>query len=349
MMLNAGNQCVQGVKMKKIVCALIASTATASVLALDPMPEEAGFSGSLAGGAAGGKVESNFLARVLGIDLSDSTIYSLSSPSDTKIISPTFDYNIGYTFDSKKTRVSLASAAEASIDFSSNTTLTLRHNFDSIGHIELAALAPPLAQVDVWKNPYLTDQKRDRTDLSTSGVRATWDKILGSNFEFIATFKKKDIGDELSGQNLGLSAAEEKLLERGGDITVAELGYAFVLGGGKNMIRPSIAYVDYDLDGGAMSQDGYRLGVAHMYNGGDFRWLNRALYESLDGDKVNPIFNKTNNADLYIVASELRFPEPLGWDKWVATTGIQWGDNDADIDFNKSSTLLFVARVVRTF
>ena len=60
--------------MKKIVCALIASTATASVLALDPMPEEAGFSGSLAGGAAGGKVESNFLARVLGIDLSDSTI-----------------------------------------------------------------------------------------------------------------------------------------------------------------------------------------------------------------------------------------------------------------------------------
>ena len=94
--------------MKKIVCALIASTATASVLALDPMPEEAGFSGSLAVGAAGGKVESNFLARVLGIDLSDSTIYSLSSPSDTKIISPTFDYNIGYTFDSKKTRVSLA-------------------------------------------------------------------------------------------------------------------------------------------------------------------------------------------------------------------------------------------------
>ena len=335
--------------MKKILCALVASTAAASVLALDPMPKEAGFAGTLAAGAAGGKVESNFLARILGIDLSDSTIYSLSSPSDTKIISPTFDYNIGYTFDSKKTRVSLASAAEASIDFSSNTTLTFRHDFDSIGHIELAALAPPLARVDVWKNPYLTDQKRDRTELSSSGVRATWDKILGSNFEFIATLKKKDVDDELSGQNLGLSPAQEKLLERGGDITVVELGYAFVLGGGTNMIRPSVAYVDYDLDGGAMSQDGYRIGVAHMYNGGDFRWLNRALYESLDGDKVNPIFNKTNDANVYIVASELRFPEPLGWDKWVATTGIQWGDNDADIDFNKSSTLLFVARAVRTF
>jgi hypothetical protein len=336
-------------KMKNILFALIASTVTSSVLALDPMPTEAGFAGSLALGAAGGKVESNFLARILGIDLSNATIYSLSSPDDTKIISPTFDYNIGYTFASKKTRVSLASAAETSIDFSSNTTLALRHDFDSVGHLELAALAPPLARVDVWEDPYSTGQKRSRTERSSSGVRATWDKILGSNFELIATFKKKDIDDEHSGQSLGLSATEEKLLKRGGDITVAELGYAFVLGGGKNMIRPSIAYVDYDLDGAAMAQDGYRIGVAHMYNGRDFMWLNRALYESLDGDKVNPIFNKTNNADVYIFASELRFPEPLGWDKWVATTGIQWGENDAEIDFNKGSTLLFVARVVRTF
>ncbi|MFL3656241.1 MAG: hypothetical protein ACJ04P_14310 [Halioglobus sp.] len=61
------------------------------------------------------------------------------------------------------------------------------------------------------------------------------------------------------------------------------------------------------------------------------------------------MFNKTNNAVVYIFASALRFPEPLGWDKWVATTGIQWGENDAEIDFNKGSTLLFVARVVRTF
>ena len=335
--------------MKKIVLALIASMAAASVMALDPMPQKAGFSGSLAVGAAGGKVESNFLARVLGIDLSDSTINSLSSPASTQIISPTFDYNIGYTFDSKKTRIFVASAAEASIDFSSNTTLNFRHDFDAIGHVELSALAPPIARVDVWKNPYLTDQKRSRTELSSSGVRATWDKILGTNFEFKVTLKERDVDDELSGQNLGLSVAQEKLLERGGDVTVVELGYAFVLGGGKNMVRPSIAYVDRDLDGGAMSQDGYRLGVAHMYNGGDFKWLNRAFYESVDGDKVNPIFDKTNDADLFIVASELRFSQPLGWDNWVATTGIQWGKNDADIDFNKSSILLFVARVVRTF
>ena len=335
--------------MKKILIGLTVFAVTNPALALDPMPDQAGFSGALAGGAAGGRVESNFLARILGIDLSDSTIYGLSSPGTTKIISPTFDYNIGYTFDNKKTRISLASAAEASIDFSSNTTLNFRHDFDSVGNVQLSALAPPLARVDVWKNPYLTGQKRRRTELSSSGVRVTWDKILGTNFEFKATLKKKDVDDELSGQGLGLSAAQEKLLERGGDIALVELGYRFVLGGGKNVVRPSIAYVDHDLDGGAMSQQGYRLGVEHMYNGGDFRWLNRAVYDDLDGDKVNPIFNKTNDANLYIIASELRFPEPLGWDKWAATMGIQWGENDADIDFNKSSTLLFVGRLVRTF
>jgi hypothetical protein len=51
------------VKMKKILIALAVSAVTTSVMALDPMPDQAGFSGSLAGGAAGGKVESNFLAR----------------------------------------------------------------------------------------------------------------------------------------------------------------------------------------------------------------------------------------------------------------------------------------------
>lgn len=335
--------------MKNICCALMAAAAATSALALDPMPEEAGFAATLALGAASGKVESNFLARILGIDLSDSTIYDLKSAGDTKIISPTFDYNIGYTFDSKKTRISLASAAEASIDFSSNTTLTLRHDFDSVGNVELAALAPPVAQVDVWENPYLTNQKRSRTELASSGARVTWDKIFGSNFEFIATLKKKDIDEERSGQNLGLSAEQEKLLDRGGDVTVAELGYVFVLGDGRNMIRPSFAYVDYDLDGRAMAQDGYRLGFEQVYIGKDFRWLNRGIYESLDGDKVNPIFNKSNNADVYIFASELRFLNPLGWDNWTATTAIQWGENDADIDFNKSSTLLFVTRLVRKF
>jgi hypothetical protein len=335
--------------MKKALLAVAISTLATSALALDPMPKEAGFSGVVAVGAAGGRVESNFLAEVIGIDLSDTTIYDLDSPDDTKIVVPNFNYNIGYTFDDKKTRIFLATAAEDTVDFTSNTALALRHDFDSIGNVELAGLVPGVAKVEVWENPYLTNQKRRSTELTTSGVRITWDKIFGSNFEFMVNSRKKDVDDERSGQGLGLSAEDQKLLDREGDITFVELGYMFTLGDGKNTFRPSVAYIDYNLDGDAMSQDGYELGISHTYDAGDFKWLNRALYQSLDGDKVNPIFNKTNNADVYILASELRFPKPFGWDKWTAITGIQWGAEDADIDFNETSTLLFVAKVARSF
>ena len=116
------------------------------------------------------------------------------------------------------------------------------------------------------------------------------------------------------------------------------------------MLRPSAAYIDRDLDGDAMTQDGYELGLSYAYKTKDFVWMNRAAYQSLDGDKGNPLFNnRTNDADVYLLASEVRFPDPFGWDNWTATAGVQWADNDADIEFNQSSVLMAVGRIAYSF
>jgi hypothetical protein len=115
-------------------------------------------------------------------------------------------------------------------------------------------------------------------------------------------------------------------------------------------VRPSVAYIDRDLDGDAMAQDGYELGVQLVYNAGSYVWLNRIAYQSLDGDADNPIFvGEANDADVYLLASEVRIPEPFGWDKWTTSVGVSWGENSADIDFNKSSVALFTARIGRSF
>jgi hypothetical protein len=335
--------------MKKLVSALVVSTLASSALALDSLPKEAGFSGFVGVGAAGGRVESNFLAEIVGIDLSDDLIYTLDSPNDTNIIVPAFDYNLGYTFDNNKTRVSLINAVEDALDFSNNTALAIRHDFDSVGNMELAGLAPSLTKVEVWENPYLTNQKRRSTEFYTTGVRFTWDKIFDSGFEFIVNARKVDIDEERSGQDIGLSAAEQKLLDREGDVARIEIGYMTKLGNGEHTLRPGIAYIDRDLDGEAMAQDGYELSVNYIYDAGNFKWLNRAVYQSLDGDKVNPLFNKTNDANEFLLATEVRYPEPFGWDKWTAVGGLQWGENDADIDFNESMILMVTGRIVRRF
>ena len=335
--------------MKKLALSLAISTLAMSASAMDPMPKETGFSGFLALGAAGGSVESNFLAQILSIDLSNEDIYSYDSPDQTDIIIPSFNYNLGYTFGNKKTRIYAGTAVEDSLDFSSNTVLAVRHDFDSLGNIELAGLAPGVAKTEVWENPYLLGQDRSSTERTTSGGRLTWDKIFGSGFEFIANARKVNIDDERSGQNLGLTSYEQGLLDREGDVSRYELGYTAMVSDGKLAVRPSVAYIDRDLDGKAMAQDGYELGISLVYDAGDYTWLNRAVYQDLDGDQENPIFNKTNDAEVYVLASELRIPHPFGWDKWFTTVGFQWADNKADIDFNKSTVTMFSARVGRSF
>ncbi|MEZ5573854.1 MAG: DUF2860 family protein [Halioglobus sp.] len=334
--------------MKKLALSLAISTLAMSASAMDAMPKEAGFSGFLAAGAAGGNVESNFLAKVLGIDLSNDNIYSYDSPSQTDIIIPSFNYNLGYTFSNLKTRIYAGTAVEDSLDFSSNTVIAVRHDFDSLGGIELAGLAPGVAKTEVWENPYQLVQDRSATERTTSGGRLTWDNMFGTGLEFVANVRKVNIDDERSGQGLGLSASEQKLLDREGDVSRYELGYA--LDCADNLVvTPSVAYIDRDLDGKAMAQDGYELGLSVVYSADNYTWLNRVVYQSLDGDQENPIFNQTNDAEVYVLASEVRIPNPLGFDKWFTTVGFQWAENQADIDFNKSSIAMFSARIGRNF
>jgi hypothetical protein len=114
-------------------------------------------------------------------------------------------------------------------------------------------------------------------------------------------------------------------------------------------VRPHAAYIDRDLDGDAMAQDGYEVGLSLIYNAGSYVWLNRFSYQDLDGDEENPIFNEVNDAEVYMFASEVRIPKPFGWDKWFTTVGVSWGENQADIEFNKSSSAIFAARLGRTF
>jgi hypothetical protein len=326
--------------------ALALSLATSSAFALDPIPDETGFSGTFGLGAAGGSVESNFLAEIWGIELSKEDINQYDSPNDTTIIIPSFDFRVNYVFSNKKTMVHLGDAVENSIDFSTNTALGIRHDFSALGSIELAALLPTPG-VKVYEDPYLLGEDRDDTDRDSTGGQITWDQMFGTGLELIASTRDIDIEDERSGNSLGLSGADKDLLDREGDVHRVELGYMF--GGADLKVRPHAAWIDRDLDGDAMAQDGYELGVTLLYHGNGYTWLNRLAYQDLDGDKENPIFNKANDADVYSFASELAIPEPFGWEKWYTTVGVSWGENQADIDFNDSSVAIFAARLNRRF
>jgi hypothetical protein len=339
--------------MRKIAAAMVLTVMAVPTMALEKMPAEKGFSGFFNLGLSTGSIESNFLARVPGIDvdLGDDTIDDFGSPDDESITLPAVNLNLGYTFASGKTRVFLGSDMEDFLQFDRSTVLALRHDFDRVGRMQLAFLSSAYPGTEVWADPYLVGEKRKDTEFESSGGRFTWDQIFGSGAELKVTARERDIDDERSGEALGLSAAERKLLDREGDVSRLELGYKLFAGNNQqHIIRPSVAYIDRDLDGDAMSQDGYEIGLSWAYsNGNNFRWVNNVMYQSLDGDKENPIFDEVSDEDVIGIASQMFFPGAFGLEKWTPNVSAIWGESDNDIDFNDSKGWMISAGMFRRF
>lgn len=336
--------------MNKTLSLLLLSSLAVPALALEPLPEEAGWSGFANVGGGVGSVESNFLARISGvdIDLGDDTIDGLGGPDDEDIATLALALDVGYTLHNKKTRFSLGNDMTDFLSFDRSTKLAVRHDFDSVGSVELAGLVSAALETQVWSDPYAVGVSRDDTELSSSGGRITWDKIIGSNFELAVTARKFEVDDESSGAALGLSASDRQLLDREGDVYRGEVAYLADLGGG-NILRPRVAYINRDLDGDAMAQEGAEVGITYTKTTASYRWVNDLSYTSLDGDKPNPIFNEINDADRVTFSSRLFLPGLFGLENWTPSVAFTYGEEDSDIDFNDTTVWMFNASVLRRF
>jgi hypothetical protein len=302
-------------------------------------------------GVGGGYTESNFLARVAGIDidLSDDTIDSLGSPDDEIYAMPVFGFRYGYTMNNEKTHIFVASDQGDLLQFETNLMLAVRYDFKHLGSMQADYLSPGAMETEVWSDPYAVGQQRTATEQSTTGGRFTWDKVFGTGLEVIATYRDRELDDESSGATQGLTDAERQLLSREGDVMSAEVGYLMKFGGEKHSVRPSLRYINRDLDGDAMAQDGFGADLSYTYATRRFRWRNKIGYASLDGDKVNPLFGKTNDVNRFSVSTRMFFPRAFGWKNWMPVFTAAWAIEDSDINFNDTTTLVVSTSIYRDF
>jgi hypothetical protein len=173
--------------------------------------------------------------------------------------------------------------------------------------------------------------------------------MFGSDFGVELQVKNRDIEDEMSGQALGLSAADQKLLDRNGDIIIFEVNYAYQVDA-LHTIKPAIGYIDRDLDGDAMAQDGIALSVAHTYRGSDVIWASKVGYTNMSGDETNPIFGDRNGSDGFALSSNVAFPGSIGFlGKWTPNLSVNWANVNSNIDFNDFSMWTVGAALSRSF
>jgi hypothetical protein len=319
--------------------------------ALEPLGDKTGISGFINLGVGGGQVESNFFAKIadIDVDLGNDTIDDLGSPESKDVFLPAVALELGYTFANKKTRILLGNDFADYLQFDRSTRFAIRHDFDNIGTLQLAYLRAAALATEVWSDPYLVGEKRDSTELDVSGARLTWDRMFGTAFELKISATERELDDERSGESQPLTAAERQLLDRNGDVLRAELGYMMKLGDGQ-FLRPSIRYTDDDRDGRAMAGEGIAAEVSYIYTSKKgMRWVSTGSYGEFEGDAVNPLFNKKNDADRYFLASTLFVPGLFGLDKWLANVGVVWGNQDADITFNETKIWLINVGMLRRF
>jgi hypothetical protein len=338
--------------MKKYVVAILLSSLALPASALDKIFGNPNWSGFWNFGVGGGVTESNFLARVTGIDidLGDDTIDDFDSPDDEIYALPVVGFRYGYTWDSGKTHMFLANDRGDSLQFERDLKLAIRRDFKTLGSVQAAFLTSSNLETEVWADPYVLGQPRTSTEQSSTGGRITWDKILGTGLEIKATYRERDLNNEISGQGQGLTFAQRQLLDRNGDIIRVEVGYLLKFGKrDRHSFRPSATYIDRNLDGAAMAQDGFSVDLSYIYSVRRLRWVNKIGFAYLSGDEENPIFLETNDANRYSLSSQVFFPRVFGWKNWMPVIAANWAYEDSDIDFNDTQTLTLGVSIFREF
>jgi hypothetical protein len=334
---------VINVAMLAIVSLVGASVASA----LDPIPQQSGFSGFIQPGVGYLNIQSNTVAKVLGFELSDKKISDLDEEPDSKsTVIATIPYKIAYTFAGSRTEVFLGTELGDLLSFDTAQQLGVKQGIGSLGVFQAGLLFSGTARV--WKDPYVTGQNRDDTSRKNMGAQLVWDKIFGSNLELEYSIRKVDIGSEKSGEFLGLTNSEQDRLDRNGTVHRASAAYGLKFGNHK--LTPQITFFSEDLDGEAMANTGADLQLSYLYDGDPISLVLNGYVGQADYDKSNPIYDKTREDDRYGASATVYYKNPWGWTLFGSepmrffVTGAYFAV-DSNIDFYNQEAALGLAGI----
>lgn len=322
--------------MKRLLpAAILAALATSAQAAPDISPEK-GWSGYLNVGAGAGQSETNMLAGISSIDLGDDRISSLDEDAGSEDIAfPALRFEAAYTLGETQTQFFLRNQASDYVFLDMEVHGGIRQQVTGIGIFDIS-LSGTSVPTDVWKDPYLVGANRGDTERTSKGLHMAWRNIMETPVEFEFSSTEIEIDDEDSGESLALTGAERRLLEREGQVYRFNLLYTWAINDRHSLV-PEFALLDYDLDGQAMSEDGFGLSLTHHYTQGRWHFATQLQYRSLESDEDNPIYDDTADKDVFSAGFTASYDKPFGWDKWSANASALWYDEDSDIDFYDTS------------
>jgi len=319
--------------------------------ALEPIPQDSGFSGYVRPGAGYVSVKSNMVASFLGADLSEKKAGSLfDSPTPTSSPLALIPFALEYTLADTRTQFFIGTVPTDLIRFDYSQQVGIKQEIGRLGIIQGGFLFN-IISATVWQDPYVAGyQDRVDTNRRSSGGRLVWDRIFGSQLQLQYTYRKIDLGTDRSGEFLGLNSMQRHLLDRNGNRHVGEILYRFSITS-KHMWTPVFRYTRSDLNGAAMAGDGYTFQLNYVYSGDPFTVTANAFFGFEDYDQSNPIYNISQTDDHIGLQATIYYKNPWGWRIFSSHpinfyVGGAFVDIDANIDFYDQQAILATGGVL---
>ncbi len=195
--------------------------------------------------------------------------------------------------------------------------------FDDIGKLDAAVFGKPFEEV--WKDPYITSERRSDTAKATYGVKFTLSDILGTPTEMSYSFAHTDVDDDDIGKRFGS-------LERDGWLHKAGVEYGFPLGRGLSVV-PGFEFSLADLDGNANSYKGYELKLGLRKYARGYRLNLTAGIGLNDYDSTHPIFDENRDDVIYSAFGVFTLSDLLGREYLFSSLIAGYQHRDSDIGF----------------
>jgi hypothetical protein len=331
----------QMIKQTFIKLTLLGFTLASTVAqAVPPVPEKSGWSGHINLGVGAGTSETNMVDGIASVDLGAKRISSLEdSPDSEDFVIPAVHFEVGYTLADTGTQFYAGNQVADYLSFDLETTLEthigVRQELPGIGTVDFS-LAMSSLPTDVWKDPYVVDVDRGDTERTSSGIQIAWDRIFSTPLELVYSAMEIELDDERNGEGLGLSRQDQRLLRREGMAYRLDLNYDWEINQ-RHRLVPGITYLDFNLDGDAMKEDGLGLQLKYLYSINRWRIVSEVYYQDLEADTRNPIYGKERQMETLGASITTFYSKPFGWKNWAANATIGYQDDDSNIDFYDAS------------
>ena len=307
-------------------------------MAQDDIPTTTGFGVYALTGLGVFPIETNLLATgppLLG-DAGKSEVESIfQSPESQTALAFLLAGEIDYTISKSRTQFYFGWRLEDILRLDVPFGLGVRQELPDSSILALSALLVPL-KIELWQDPYIEGEERERTDMDFPGVRLRWGRIFKTGLELTATLRwyQHDIeksGEWLIDQNR-LDADLQYLLERNGMVTRLQALYR--IDHKNHRFEPAIRYMDNNRNGKAMASKGYAFQLTYLYFSPAFVLDVNAAYGIRNAEAIHPVYDEYLDSHRIGAGITAIFPIELGQSKaWNIWASAEYFTENSKVDF----------------